>query len=227
MSNLKETMAAFQTEFESGAAPYNVKPPQVAVMHQFDKELISTGILDETPRPGDKFPSFALQNQEGETVELDILLTRGPVVVSFFRGIWCPYCNIELQALQESLTEIQATGATLIAISPQLPASNKQAIKQNKLSFDILNDNGNALAENLGIAYRLGDELIEKVYNAFGVNMSQYNGDDSWRLPLSSRFVIDIDGTIIAADTDVNYRSRPEPDETIAVLKAITPRVIS
>lgn len=222
MSSLKATMAEFQKEFESGAAPYNVKPAQVDVMHKFDMELLSTGILEHMPRPGDKFPAFALQNQNKEIIELDDLLQRGPVVVSFFRGMWCPYCNIELQALQESLIEISKMGATLIAISPQLPASNKQTVNQNKLNFDILHDNGNALAESLNIAYRLGDELIEKVYNAFGVKMSQFNGDDSWRLPLSSRFVIDTDGAIIAADADVNYRSRPEPNETIAVLKAIT-----
>ncbi|MDE1244077.1 peroxiredoxin-like family protein [Vibrio aestuarianus] len=221
MSNLKETMDAFQTKFESGAAPYNVKPTQVTVMHQFDDELRNTGILENIPRPGNKFPSFALENQEGETIKLNTLLERGPVVVSFFRGMWCPYCIMELQALQKSLTEIDATGATLVAISPQLSTLNKQTINQNKLSFDILNDNGNALAESLGIAYRLGDELIEKVYNAFGVKMSQFNGDDSWRLPLSSRFVIDTEGTIIAVDADVNYRSRPEPEETIAILRAL------
>lgn len=227
MSNLKQTMAAFQKEFESGAAPYHVKPEQVAVMHQFDDELRATGILNNTPRPGDRFPVFALENQERDTVSLDALLERGPVVVSFFRGVWCPYCNLELQALQQALPEIESTGATLVAISPQLPVSNRHSVRQNNLAFDILTDRANALADSMGLAYRLGDTLIEQVYKAFGTNLPQFNGDDSWRLPLSSRFVIDTDGTIIAADTDVNYRSRPEPDETIAVLRAITRRTVA
>lgn len=224
MSNLRHDMAKFQKVFESGAAPYHVKPDQVAIMHKFDDELRATGILQNVPRPGAKFPEFLLKNQDTQAVSLTKILERGPVIVSFFRGMWCPYCNMELRALQEALPEIESTGTTLLAISPQQPTSNKQTVRQNQLSFDILADRGNQLAEKLGIVYRLGDELIEKVYHAFGTNLAKFNGDESWRLPLSSRFVIDTDGTIVAVDADVNYRSRPEPDETVAVLKAITRR---
>lgn len=227
MSNLKQQMADFQVEFESGAAPYHVQPEQVATMHRFDDELRATGIVDNAPRPGETFPPFSLPNQNDEAVSLAQLLERGPVVVSFFRGVWCPYCNLELRALQAALPEIEATGATLVAVSPQLLASNRQAVRQNALSFDILSDKGNTLADQLGIAYRLGEELIEKVYDAFGTRLPQFNGDDSWRLPLSARYIIDTDGTIVAADADVNYRSRPEPDETLAMLKAITRRTVS
>lgn len=227
MSKLNETLAQFQKTFESGAAPYNVKPEQVEVMHQFDGELRATGILDQAPRPGDKFPMFSLSNQDGINISLDNLLERGPVVVSFFRGMWCPYCVLELKALQASLAAFENTGATLVAISPQLSASNKQTVRQNNLSFDILSDTGNHLAEELGLAYRLGQELIDKVYKAFGANLSKFNGDESWRLPLSSRFIIDTDSTIVSADVDVNYRRRPEPDETHAILKAITRRTMS
>lgn len=224
MRNLNIKMAEFQEVFESGAKPYNVSQKQVEVMHEFDKELQATGILEQVLRPGNKFPEFALLNRNGLTVKLTNLLIRGPVVINFFRGIWCPYCNLELQALQQSLIELEGAGASLVAISPQLPAVNKRTMLQNKLMFDILSDVGNILSEKIGIAYHMTDEMIERVYKAFGVDLSTFNGDDSWRLPVSSRFVIDTDGTIVASHSDVNYRKRPDPSETVSIVKAITRR---
>jgi len=224
MQSLQERLDAFKAEFESGAPPYNVSADQVQVMHDFDDELRASGILRHMAKVGDRFPGFRLKDENGNEVASDDLLARGPLVVSFFRGVWCPYCNIELKALQEVVADIEATGATLVSVSPQLPASNRKAIRENGLSFSILSDEGNRLAQELGIAYRLGDEVKEKVYLAFGTQLPLFNGDDSWRLPLSSRFVIDTDGTSVAGDADPDYRVRPEPTSTIALLRAITRR---
>jgi peroxiredoxin len=226
MKELNKTLAEFQEKFESGAKPYNVTTEQVNTMNEFDKELLNSGFTESILRPGDAFPNFELPNQYGLNVKLSNLLLRGPVVVNFFRGVWCPYCNFELQAIQKSLNELEGAGATVIAISPQLPHLNKQSVLDNQLLYDVLSDVGNSLADEVGLTYRLSDDLIEKVYKNLGVNLPNFNGDESWRLPISSRFIVDDDGTIVSVETSLNYRRRTEPSETIAIVKAITRRAI-
>ncbi|MEM9102654.1 MAG: peroxiredoxin-like family protein [Pseudomonadota bacterium] len=226
MKHLNHLLANFQTQFESGSEPYNISSKQVAIMHEFDHELRSSGILENVLRPGDSFPDFVLLNHERRPIKSIDLLMRGPVVVNFFRGVWCPYCNFELQCLQKSLADIEGMGATLIAISPQLPHLNKMTVMQNRLMYDILFDDENKLSEELGIAYQLSDALIENVFKPLEVDLSHFNNNNSWRLPLSARFVIDIDGTIVSSNADVNYRRRPEPSETVAIIKAITRRSV-
>ncbi|WDE06186.1 AhpC/TSA family protein [Thalassomonas viridans] len=226
MKRLNTTLAEFQEKFESGIEPYNITSEQVKTMHEFDRELDDSGLLAGILRPGDRFPDFELPNQNGLLVKLSNLLLRGPVVISFFRGIWCPYCNIELKALQRSFVELEGAEATLIAISPQLPGLNKRTVHDSRLMYDVLSDVGNKLSDQVGITYRLSDKMIKEVYEELGVNLSIFNGDNSWCLPTSSRFVIDEDGVIISSDANVNYRKRTEPSETVAIVKAITRRAI-
>ena len=194
------------------------------MMHQFDKEIAESGGLSDLLRPGTMFPDFKLPNQYSDIISLSNLLKRGPLVISFFRGIWCPYCNFELQTLQQSLVQLERTGASLIAISPQLPCINKRTIHENRLRFDLLSDKGCSLSEKVGIAYLLSNVLIEKVQQEFKVDLSTFNGNKSWLLPISSRFVIDKMGTIVSSDAYVNYQNRPETSETVTVVKAITRR---
>lgn len=224
MKNLNIHLAELQMKVESGVEPYNLTPQQVKIIREFDKQLRETGILDRTIRPGFKFPDFALPNQYGSMVELGNLLERGPVVMNFFRGIWCPYCNLELQVLQKSLIEFEGAGASLVAISPQVSVMNKRIAHQNGLRFEILSDTGNSLAKKIGISYHLSRELINRVYKSLGAELSVFNGDESWQLPLTSRFVIDIDATVISSNVDVDFRKRPDPRETLAVVKAMTRR---
>ena len=224
MKRLNKTLAEFQEKFESGTAPYNVSAEKVSAMYAFDKSLRDGGVIENVLRPGDHFPEFALSNQDGRLITLENALLRGPVVISFFRGIWCPYCNIELRALQNALNDLEGAGATLIAISPQLPNMNKRIVLENRLMYDILSDPGNRLSDRIGVTYQLSETMIEKVYKPLGVDLSRFNGDQSWRLPLSSRFVIDESGVIVSADADINYRKRTDPVETLAIVKAITRR---
>ena len=125
---------------------------------------------------------------------------------------------MELEALQQSLHEIQAAGATLVAISPMREAFLKQMSQKNHLEFDLLRDEGNAVAAKFGLVFRLPQDLSE-LYKSFGTDLARVNGDDSWTLPMPGRFVIDQKGIIRHEDINPDYTVRPDPAETIAVLK--------
>jgi len=125
---------------------------------------------------------------------------------------------MELEALQQSLPEIQATGAALVAISPMREPYLKQMAEKNHLAFDLLRDEGNAVAAKFGLVFRLPQDLSE-VYKTFGTDLARFNGDDSWTLPMAARFVIDQKGILRHADINPDYTIRPDPAETIAVLK--------
>lgn len=125
---------------------------------------------------------------------------------------------MELEALQQSLPEIQAQGAHLVAISPQRQAYLKQMAEKHHLQFDLLHDEGNAVAKQFGLVFALPPDLHE-LYASFGVDLARFNGDDSWTLPMPARFVIDRGGIIRKVDVDPDYTVRPDPSETVEALK--------
>ena len=127
---------------------------------------------------------------------------------------------MELEALQQSLPEIQATGATLVALSPQREPFLRQMAEKNHLGFELLRDEGNIVARKFGLVFQLPPDLRE-VYLGFGTDLARFNGDDSWTLPMPGRFVIDQQGTIRHVDIDPDYTVRPDPTETVAVLKKL------
>ncbi len=126
---------------------------------------------------------------------------------------------MELEALQETLPEIEASGARLVAISPQREEYLRQIIEKNKITFDVLSDAGNAVAGQFGLRFKLPDYLKE-IYQKFGIDLEASNGDDSWTLPMPARYIIGRDSIIRAADVDPDYTIRPEPSRTIEELKA-------
>lgn len=191
------------------------------VMARATEDLIATGQHLNAPKVGEAFPEFALPNQNGETVRLSDLLAKGPVVVSFFRGLWCPYCVLELNALNEASDEIRALGAELVLISPQTQAYSAKTVEQNKLRFDALSDAGNAFARTLGTVFELPEHL-KAIYKKFGIDLPAHNGDESWELPMPARYVIGTDGAVIWADVNPDYTRRPDPAETVAALQAAT-----
>ena len=128
---------------------------------------------------------------------------------------------MELAALQKALPEVTAAGATLVAISPQLPEASREVVEKHRLTFDVLSDHGNRVAREFGLVFALPDDLRE-LYVKFGIDLPKVNGDDSWTLPMQARFVIDRAGTIRAADADPDYTRRPEPTATVEVLRALT-----
>jgi peroxiredoxin len=177
------------------------------------------GLAKAALKTGDCAPVIALKNAKGETVEVRSLLARGPVIVTFYRGGWCPYCNLELRAYQAVLPRITAAGAKLVAISPEKPDDSVSTAEKNALTFPVLSDIGQRVGKAFGLVYSFTDEL-RSVYDGFKLDIPAKNGaPDDWSLPLSATYVIGPDGRILFADTSVDYRRRTDPLDVLQVLE--------
>ncbi|MCP5533559.1 MAG: AhpC/TSA family protein [Akkermansiaceae bacterium] len=181
--------------------------------------VAASGILEKAKKKGDKAPGFTLRNAKGEDVKLSALLAKGPVVLTWYRGGWCPYCNIALAALQEKTPEFKKHGATLVALTPELPDHSLDTAGKNKLTFEVLSDVGNKVAREYGIVFQMTDG-VAKAMRA-GAKTHLRNGDESDELPLAATYVIAPDGTIAWAFLDADYRNRAEPDDVVKALGAL------
>jgi len=217
--SLQDRLDAFKAEFRSGKPPFNAPAFVHPIMERGTAELIASGAADRALKVGHTMPAFTLADPDGKLVSSADLLAKGPLAISFYRGVWCPYCNMELQALEAARPAIEATGASLIAISPQKPANSRRSQRENKLGFPILSDPGGAVAAQFGLRFALPDYLVE-LYKQLGNNLPLVNGDDSWTLPMPGRFAIGQDGVIRYAEVNPDYTHRPEPEELIPALRA-------
>lgn len=212
---LIDTINEYKNVFK-GKAPQNVQE----LMRQATQDLADSGIMLKAPKKGEKLPEFSLPNPQGNDVSLSSLLEKGPVVVTFYRGGWCPYCNLELRAYQNSLAEIKALGATLVAITPELSDASLSTTEKNELQFEVLSDVNATYAKDLGLVFSLAEEL-RPIYLSFGIAVEKHNGEGQFDLPLAATFVITQDGTIASAFVDADYTLRQEPSEVIEVLKGL------
>ena len=167
---------------------------------------------------GDTAPDFELPDARGGSVTLGSLRRDGPVVLVFYRGAWCPYCNLQLRAFQAALEDIRADGATLVAISPQTPDKSLTLAEQAELAFPVLSDVGNAVARSYGLVFTLG-AADRELHSGIGIDLTAFNGDDTWELPAPAVFVVDPDGTIRFASVAGDYRWRVGPDEVVTALR--------
>ncbi len=195
-----------------------VPPDVLNTMLGVTRRLVESGIAKNSLKVGDKAPDFNLPNATGEEVRLKELLDKGPVVLNFYRGGWCPYCNLELNAYQKHLQEINELRASFVAISPQTPDKSLSTAEKNELKFQVLSDVGNKVADQFGLVFKLPTELQE-LYNNFGISLPKFNGDESWELPMPGTYVISKDGNVQYAFADADYTKRAEPDEVIAKLE--------
>jgi peroxiredoxin len=193
-------------------------PEVLAIVKRADEELRNSGIAATAMRAGEKAPDFTSPNAVGRPYHLADGLARGPVVVTFYRGAWCPYCNLQLKMYQKILHQIHATGASLVAISPQTPDQSQATLLHNFLEYEVLSDLGNRVGRAYGLVYPLNGEM-RKVYLGFGIDLSRYNGDDSWEIPLPGTFVVARNAVIRLAFVDPDYRKRLQPAELLAVLQ--------
>lgn len=216
--SLQAKLDAFKENLESGKPPYNMPRQIVDAIHQATDELIATGQHERALKAGDQAPAFALEDIDGNTVHFADLLAKGPVVLTFYRGVWCPYCNMDLQALEEARAAIEARGASMVAISMQTAVNSAKAIRQNKLGFPILVDPRGELAARYGIRFALQDYLVDIYKNAFKTDLAVINDDPSWTLPMPARYVIGQDGTIAFAEINPDYTIRPEPSDLLPTL---------
>ncbi len=216
---LQAKLDAFKADFEAGKPPYNVPPSVIGTMHRATAELVASGAATRALKAGDKAPAFTLKDPDGHDVSSAALLAQGPLVVSFYRGVWCPYCNMELQALQAALPEFQAAGANLVAISPQTAVNSRKSVRQNELDFPILSDTHNDVAAAFGLRFALPDYLVE-LYKGLKNDLPGFNGDPSWTLPMPARYVIGQDGTILYAEVNPDYTRRPEPGDMLPAIRS-------
>lgn len=219
---LQARLDAFKADFKGGKAPYFAPPEIHPVMERATAELIASGQAGRALKAGDRAPDFTLNDPDGRPVSSAELLARGPLVLSFYRGVWCPYCNLELQALQETLPRFQALGASLVAISPQTAANSRKSQRQNKLDFPILSDTGNELAAAFGLRFALPEYLVD-LYMNLKNDLPAFNGDPSWTLPMPARYVIGQDGIVAYAEVNPDYTLRPEPETMLPVLERLAP----
>lgn len=187
------------------------------VMDDATAELRRSGLSDRSRGVGDTAPDFVLPDANANLVTLSALWATGPVVLAFYRGGWCPYCSLELRALQSRLGEIAGAGATLVAVSPQTPDSSLSTVEKLALSFPVLSDVGNVVASSYGLVFSLPQELRE-VYAGFGHDLPTTNGDDTFELPIPATYVIDRTGKVAWCHVDPDYTTRAEPDDVIAAL---------
>ena len=214
--SLQDKLDAFRAEFETKKAP----PEVVAVFHKSTAELIATGQATRALKAGDRAPAFRLPESEGATVASAELLAKGPLVVTFYRGAWCPYCNMDLQAIEAAATQIRSLGASLVAISPQTTASSRKFQRDNSLTFPILSDHGGEIAAAFGLRWRVQDEL-KAVMTGFKIDLAAINGEPSWTLPMPARYVIAPDGVIAYSEVNPDYTRRPDPSELLPTLQRL------
>jgi peroxiredoxin len=178
------------------------------------------------PEPGLKVgmsaPDFQLSNAFGNKVKLSERLVGGPVVLAFYRGAWCPFCNIELNALQSSLPYFRKYNASLIAVTPQKPDKSKEQLVKSEYTFEVLSDLDDSVMKAYNLYFEVPQELYELYKNQFNFDITEYNGKDRHGLPVPGTFVIDQDGIIQAAYAETDYKKRMEPEDIINALKALS-----
>ena len=214
---LQDRLDAFKADFESGRWIFKPSQAAIDIMHRATDDLIASGQAQRARKAGDVAPEFTLNDPDGKPVSSRELLAQGPLVLSFHRGVWCPYCNLELQALQAALPEITARGAALVAVSPQTASNSRKSQRDNKLGFPILSDTRSEVANAFGIRFKLQDDLIE-LYKGFKNDLPAFNDDPAWVLPMPARYVIGTDGIIAYSEVNPDYTQRPDPKELLPVL---------
>jgi peroxiredoxin len=211
-SSLKSQLDGKRDAFNE-QAPEGVKKSYEEGVQAVDE----SGVVSQAKQVGDMAPEFSLTNAAGETIRLSDYLKEGPVVLTWYRGGWCPYCNLTLRALQLELPTFKALGANLIALTPELPDQSLSTAEKHDLAFEVLSDIDNNVARAYGIVYQLTDDVAAIYADKF--DLSAYNGNDANELPLAATYVINEQGEIIYAFLDADYRNRAEPAAISAALQ--------
>ena len=212
--SLEEELKAFATQIEQASPDYGSWVAEL--VSDLEAEFASR----KTLMPGDRAPLFSLPSATDEQVSLKDRLDQGPVILNFYRGGWCPYCNLELRAYQALLDEIQSAGASLVAVSPQSPDDSLTTAEKEGLSFDVLSDHGSNVAQEYGIAFELGGTM-KTVQEKSGYDLTQLNAAKDWCIPVPATFVIGSDGNIKLSHIELDYRNRLEPKCALDVVKSL------
>lgn len=213
--DLQDQLDARRDAFLKRASPEIIQSQRKALA-----DLQKTGITEQALNVGDKAPDFTLGGPEGKQVRFSDILENGPVVLTWYRGAWCPYCNIALASLTKHNDKFQKLGATLVALTPELPDTNSETVKEQGLPFEVLSDIDHKVADQYGLVFQLNDDTRERYQEKFKlVERSGENAAD--RLPLAATYVIGTDGVITYAFLDADYRRRAEPEAILAALEKL------
>jgi|JI10StandDraft_1071094.scaffolds.fasta_scaffold226096_2 peroxiredoxin len=211
-TSLSEQLAAYKAGFAQRAAP-----ERVAMMEAATADLRATGIESQALQVGAQVPDLTMPDALNQPVRLSTLWQQGPLVLIFYRGGWCPYCNLELRAWQQHLAALKQLGGQLVAVSPQTPDNSLSAAEKNELAFPVLSDSALEAATAFGVAFAMPPELIE-LYSRVGNDLPVLNGNGRWVLPVPATYVIDRNGRVAFAHVEADYRERAEPRDVLAAV---------
>ena len=207
----------FMQASKTSKSPYSAD--DMAVMKKAVDELAKS-----MPSPGIKIgefaPNFNLKNSLGKEISLQNELKKGPVVLVFYRGAWCPFCNMHLHAIQKNLPKIKQLGAQLIAVTPQQPDKSAEQIKKDGFPFNVLSDLSSQVMKDYQLYFELPEYLLT-VYKKHGLDIEAYNGKGRAVLPVPGTFVINKQGVVVAMQAETDYKKRMEPADIIKALKKL------
>ncbi|OQW69834.1 MAG: alkyl hydroperoxide reductase [Proteobacteria bacterium ST_bin12] len=213
---------SLQLELDAVAEQIKQKAPPAALasIEKANDELAKSPLANLALKIGDSIPAFELPDASGKLIKSADLLKQGPILLTFYRGEWCPFCNVALKGLYDYLPAIKAKGANLIAISPQTP--DYSAISQNNHApkIPVLSDLGNKVAREFGLVFTLSESL-RPIYSSFGIDLTAHNGDSSFELPVPATYLISSNGIVLERFIDVDYRKRIEPKTALSWLEKI------
>ena len=215
----QQALDKFTEQSKKSKAGSGYNPHDKAVMDKAEQDL-----RKKMPNPGLKVnqnaPDFKLKNAFGKDVRLSELLKKGPVILSFYRGAWCPYCNLQLHTLHKSLSVFKQYGAQLVLVTPQKPDKSREQLKKDNYAFEVLSDLDSRVMKQYKLYYELSPDLVS-VYKKLGLNLEDFNGQGRNVLPVPGTFIIDKKGKIKAVHADVDYKKRMEPKHIVRVLKRL------
>ncbi|WP_018969887.1 peroxiredoxin-like family protein [Rubritalea marina] len=209
-----------QEQLDTRKSAFESKAPKETIT-EYDKGIQAvqdSGVLEGALNVGDSAPDFTLSNAIGEKVTLSTLLKDGPVVLTWYRGSWCPYCNIALRSYQENLPKFKALGAQFVALSPELPDKSLPTSQKHALEFEVLTDLNNQVAKQFNIVFEMTPWLAKAMDNFAGLDGYNGKGYDTQTLPLSATYIITPDRKIAYAFLDAEYRNRATPEQILKEL---------
>jgi len=211
-----ESQLKVKREASKSKTPKEIKKK----MHKGVQTLKESGLADKALGKGKKMPPLNFLNANKKRIALYDYLEKGPVVLTFYRGSWCPYCMLELKAYQALVKDFEKYGATVIAVSPDLPMVSKKTKDKNGLEFLVLSDVNNRAAKLIGLSFKVDDDT-RAIYKNFGINLSKNQGNDENTLPMPGTYVIDKKGMVQFSYVDPDYTKRAEPSEVLKVVKSL------
>lgn len=215
-----EGVKELDKQLYTGKDAVKVSDQNMAVFTKAAEDL-ARQMPDAGLKVGAKAPDFALKNPNGKTIKLSTLLKKGPIVLTFYRGAWCPYCNLQMHQLRTSLPQFKRYGGTIVAITPQSPDKSKEQFNKEGYPFEVLSDLDYAVIKSYNLYWEVPPELDASYKDAFGLDIASFNGKGRLGLPIPGTFVIDKTGVVRAAFADTDYKKRMEPADILAELKQL------